>query len=314
MGHLKQTNIDINTYENNNIKHASNGYISGSNDISDNDVQSDDNKIFNFPMDKIMLFVVVVVLSLSAAFLINGIVHREDDLVETKAINVETENEKTNSAITNIDDYTGVEIAADVCNLRSSPEVTDNIKGTLNRGVRVTITDTNFSTGGTKWLKIETDQGNSGWVSEKVVKYFSDIDIPISEINLAGWFWDGYDETQMVDGYLLSTSRICLEDFDYIEIKYEPTVVESVRLVNGSASESEFFELAKLKKVKFVFDNGDEYDSEYENEFNYLGEVKYFDHASESSSVKIYVDETFNDVGAEHFGIGELFLYSGNFE
>ncbi len=314
MGHLKQTNIDINTYENTNIKRASNGYVLDSNDIRDNDVQSDDNKIFKFPMDKTMLFVVIVVLLLSAAFLINGIVHREDGSVETKAINVETENKKTNSVITNIDDYIGVEIAADVCNLRSSPEITDNIIGTLNRGARVAITDTNFSTGGTKWLKIETDQGNSGWVSEKVVKYFSDIDIPISEISLAGCFWDGYDETQMVDGYLLSTSRICLENFDYIEIKYDPTVVVSVRLVNGSASENEFFKLAKLKKVRFVFDNGDEYNFEYVNEFNYLGEIKYFDHASESSSVKIYVDETFNDVGAEHFGIGELFLYSGNFE
>ena len=74
MAHLKQTDIDINTYENNRIKRVSD--TSSLECEEDNDAQDNHDETINFPKDKVLLFIVVTVLLLTVILMVNGIVHR----------------------------------------------------------------------------------------------------------------------------------------------------------------------------------------------------------------------------------------------
>lgn len=79
MGHLKQTNIDINKYENDNIRQVHNSTIVKG--------ETDDNKqedgtwkyqsgLSDIPADKIALLIVIAILLIAIVFMINGIINR----------------------------------------------------------------------------------------------------------------------------------------------------------------------------------------------------------------------------------------------
>lgn len=77
MGHLKQTNIDINKYENNSIRKVHSSSIMKEEDIEqENNTIKGQSVVPNIPMDKIALFIVVAILFIAIVFMVNGIINR----------------------------------------------------------------------------------------------------------------------------------------------------------------------------------------------------------------------------------------------
>lgn len=77
MGHLKQTNIDINKYENNSIRKVHSSAIMKEDDIEqENSTLKGQSVVPNIPMDKIALFIVVAILFIAIVFMVNGIINR----------------------------------------------------------------------------------------------------------------------------------------------------------------------------------------------------------------------------------------------
>ena len=77
MGHLRQTNIDINKYENNRIRKVHSSSVMKEDDIEqENSTLKDQSVVPNIPMDKIALFIVVAILFIAIVFMVNGIIYR----------------------------------------------------------------------------------------------------------------------------------------------------------------------------------------------------------------------------------------------
>ena len=79
MGHLKQTNIDINKYENDNIRKVYNSTImkeEDSDNKQENSILKCQNVLPVIPVDKIVLFIVVTILFIAIVFMIKGIINR----------------------------------------------------------------------------------------------------------------------------------------------------------------------------------------------------------------------------------------------
>lgn len=77
MGHLKQTNIDINKYENNSIRKVRSSAIMKEDDIEqENSTLKGQSVVPNIPMDKIALYIVVAILFIAIVFMVNGIIYR----------------------------------------------------------------------------------------------------------------------------------------------------------------------------------------------------------------------------------------------
>lgn len=76
MGHLKQTNIDINKYESTHIRQATKGIKENDKKYQENQNASSKGNISQVPADKIVFFIVVVLLLIAIIFMINGIIKR----------------------------------------------------------------------------------------------------------------------------------------------------------------------------------------------------------------------------------------------
>ena len=79
MGHLKQTNIDINKYENDNIRRVcSSTIMRGEDDDNkqENGIWKYQSGLSDIPADKIVLLIVIAILLIAIVFMVHGIINR----------------------------------------------------------------------------------------------------------------------------------------------------------------------------------------------------------------------------------------------
>lgn len=79
MGHLKQTNIDINKYENDNIRQVcSSTIMKGEDDDNkqENGIWKYQSGLSDIPADKIVLLIVIAILLIAIVFMVHGIINR----------------------------------------------------------------------------------------------------------------------------------------------------------------------------------------------------------------------------------------------
>lgn len=79
MGHLKQTNIDINKYKNDNIRQVCSSTIMKGEDDDNkqkNGIWKYQSGLSDIPADKIVLLIVIAILLIVIVFMVHGIINR----------------------------------------------------------------------------------------------------------------------------------------------------------------------------------------------------------------------------------------------